>query len=215
VDRTGPHPRKIGYRRRLRVIILIALIALLIPFFQPQPAQASTPSSCVLKWGTIDTPGSYPQRNDIRFRSEINALAFSHSGVIYALDIPDSSAGLVTNAGVWRSEDGGISWSQRPTQWLARTPGLPAPVFPVAAIAVAPDNADFVAAVCMNAAGDRRREVYYSEDGGTVWSYSGAIPFLYGPDEQIGNISITDSYDYRETRVHDIIVASRTPGEST
>ena len=212
VDRTGPHARQIGARRRLRVIILIASIALIIPFFQYQPAQAAAPSSCVLKWSTIDTPGSYPQRNDIRFRSEINALAFSHSGVIYALDVPNSSPGLVTNAGIWRSEDGGISWSQRPTQWLARTPGLPPPVFPVAAVAVAPDNADFIAAVCMNAAGDRRREVYYSEDGGTMWSYGGAIPFLYGPDEQIGNISITDSYDYRETRVRDIIAASRTPG---
>jgi len=212
VDRTGPHPGKVGSRHCLRVIILAAAIALITSLSQTNLIQAATPSSCVLKWGTIDTPGGYPQRNDIRYRSEINALAVSRDGsVMYALDIPNSSSGLVTNAGIWRSGDGGISWSQRPTQWLARTPGLPAPVFPVAALAIAPDDTNLVAAVCMNTAGDRRREVYYSEDGGTVWNYSGAVPFLYGPDEQIGSIAITDSYDYRETRVHDIIVGSRNP----
>jgi len=212
VDRTGLHPGKISSRSCLRVIILIAAITLLIPFSQPHIVLAGTPSSCILKWGTIDTPGGYPQRNDIRYRSEINALAVSHDGmIIYMLDIPDSSSGLVTNAGVWRSEDGGISWSPRPTHWLARTPGPPVPVFPMAALAVAPDNTDLVAAVCMNAAGDRRREVYYSEDGGTIWNYSGAIPFLYGPDEQIGSIAVTESYAYRETQVRDIIVGSRNP----
>ncbi|MFA5064549.1 MAG: hypothetical protein WC566_03695 [Dehalococcoidia bacterium] len=212
MDRTGPHPGKVGSRHCLRVIILAAAIALITSLSQTNLIQAATPSSCVLKWGTIDTPGGYPQRNDIRYRSEINALAVSRDGsVMYALDIPNSSSGLVTNAGIWRSGDGGISWSQRPTQWLARTPGLPAPVFPVAALAIAPDDTNLVAAVCMNTAGDRRREVYYSEDGGTVWNYSGAVPFLYGPDEQIGSIAITDSYDYRETRVHDIIVGSRNP----
>ena len=212
MDRTGPHPGKVSPGHCLRVIILAAALALITPLSQTLLIQAATPSSCVLKWGTIDTPGGYPQRNDIRYRSEINSLVVSPGGVtIYMLDIPNSSSGLVTNAGVWRSGDGGISWSQRPTQWLARTSSPPAPVFPVAALAVAPDNSDLVAAVCMNAAGDRRREVYYSEDGGTIWNYSGAVPFLYGPDEQIGSIAITHSYNYRETRVHDIIVASRTP----
>jgi hypothetical protein len=189
--------------------MLATAISLIIPLAQTYQLQAATPSSSVLKWGTIDTPGGYLQRNDIRFRSEINALAISRDGVICALDIPNSSAGLVTNPGIWRSVDGGISWSRRPTQWLAGT--IPAPVFPVAALAVAPDNSDLIAVVCMNAAGVRRREVYCSEDGGTVWNYCGAIPFLYGPDEQIGSIAITGSYDYRETRVHDIIVGSRTP----
>ena len=212
MDRSGPYSWKIVCGYCLRVIILAAAIALITPLSQTHRIQAAAPSSSILKWATIDTPGGYPQRNDIRYRSEINALAVSRDGcVIYALDIPDSSSGLITNAGIWRSGDGGISWSQRPTQWLARTPGLPAPVFPVAALAVAPDDSDLVAVVCMNAAGDRRREVYYSEDGGTVWNYSGTVPFLYGPDEQIGSIAITDSYNYHETQVHDIIVASRTP----
>ncbi len=209
MDRTFPHSSKIGSKRYLRAIILIVSAALITLLAQPQLASAAIPSTCVLKWGTINTPGGYPQRNDIRYRSEINALAISRDGIIYALDIPNSSAGLITNAGIWRSGDGGISWTQRPTQWLAGT--TPAPVFPIAALAVAPDNSDLIAAACMNAAGDRRREVYFSMDGGIVWNYSGAIPFLYGPDEQIGSIAITYSYDYRGTRVHEIIVGSRTP----
>ena len=215
VDRAGSHPGKISSISCLRVILLAAAIALTIPFLQPHIALAATPSSCVLKWGTVDTPGGFPQRNDILYRSEINALAVSPDGrVLYALDIPNSSSGLVTRAGIWRSGDGGVSWSQRPTQWLARTAGLPAPVFPVAALAIAPDNPDLLTAVCMNASGDRRREVYYSEDGGTNWHYSGAIPYLYGPNEQIGSIAISAPYTYRETQVHDVIVGSRNPGSA-
>ena len=216
VDRTGPHPGKINPKSCLRVIILALALSLIIPSFQPHIVSAGTPSSCVLKWGTVDTPGGFPQRNDIRSPCEINELVASPNGMtIYALDIPDSSSGLVTKAGIWRSGDGGISWSQRPTQWLARISGTPAPVFPVAALAIAPDNPDLVAAVCMNSSGDRRREVYYTEDGGTNWHYSGAIPYLYGLDEQIGSIALSPPYAYRETQVHDIIVGSRNPGGAT
>ncbi|MEI6186342.1 MAG: sialidase family protein, partial [Dehalococcoidia bacterium] len=212
VDRCGLNPGKISLKSRVCVICLAVAATLTSLLVQPPIALAATPSSCVLKWGTVDTPGGFPQRNDIRYGSEINALAASPNGmIIYALDIPNSSSGLVTRAGIWRSGDGGISWSQRPTQWLARTTSQPAPVFPVAALAIAPDNPDLVAAVCMSAAGDRRREVYYSEDGGTNWYYSGAVPYLYGPDEQIGSIVISAPYTYRETQVRDIIVGSRNP----
>ena len=215
VDRAGPHPGKISSKSCLRVIFLAAAISLIIPSFHPHVVLANTPSSCVLKWGTVDTPGGFPQRNDIRSPCEINELAVSPDGmIIYALDIPDCSSGPVTRAGIWRSGDGGISWSQRPTQWLARTTGPPAPIFPAAAMAVAPDDPDLVAAVCMNAAGDRRKEVYCSEDGGTNWFYCGPISYLYGPDEQIGSIAISATYAYRETLVHDIIVGSRNPGSA-
>jgi len=215
VDRAGPHPGKISSKSCLRVIFLAAAISLIIPSFHPHVVLADTPSSCVLKWDTVDTPGGFPQRNDIRSPCEINELAVSPDGmIIYALDIPDCSSGPVTRAGIWRSGDGGISWSQRPTQWLARTTGPPAPIFPAAAMAVAPDDPDLVAAICMNAAGDRRKEVYYSEDGGTNWQYSGVIPYLYGPDEQIGSIAISAPYAYRETQVHDIVVGSRNPGSA-
>jgi hypothetical protein len=214
VDRSGHNTGKISSVYRLCVICLTAAATLVSSSIQPRIALAAVPSSCVLKWGTVDTPGGFPQRNDIRYGSEINALAASPDGmVIYALDIPNASSGLVTSAGIWRSGDGGISWSQRPTQWLARTTGAPTkPVFPVAALAIAPDNPDLVAAVCMNESGDRRREVYYSEDGGSNWYYSGPIPYLHDLNEQIGSIAISAPYAYRETQVRDIFVGSRSPG---
>ena len=213
VDRSGPNTGKISLQSRACVICLALATTLASSFFQPLISLAAAPSSCILKWGTVDTPGGFPQRNDIRYSSEINWLAASPDGmIIYALDIPNTSSGLVTKAGIWRSEDGGISWSQRPTQWLARSTGTPAPVFPVAALAIAPDNPNLLAAVCMNPSGDRRREVYYTEDGGTNWHYSGPIPYLYGPDEQIGSIALSAPYTYRETQVRDIFIGSRNPG---
>jgi hypothetical protein len=168
----------------------------------------------VLKWGTIDTPGSFPQRNDIRTPCEINAMAVSADGrTIYAVDIPNSSTGPLVSAGIYRSGDGGISWSLRPTQWLAGLPAPPAPTFPVADIAIAPDNPDFVTAVCMDAGGTRRREIYYSEDGGTNWHYSGPVPWLYGPGEQAGSIAVSPPYTYQGIQVHDIIIGSRNPAD--
>lgn len=212
VDRTSPHSGKIGYLQYRVVICLFTAITLLLLSLFPEPLHADTPSTCVLKWGTIDTPGSFPQRNDIRTTCEINAMAVSADGrIIYAVDIPNSSTGLLVSAGIYRSEDGGISWSLRPTQWLARLPSPPAPTFPVANIAIAPDNPDFVTAVCMDTAVTHRREVYYSEDGGTNWYYSGPIPWLYGPSEQIGSIAVSPPYNYQGIQVHDIIIGSRNP----
>ncbi len=214
VDRTNPHPGKLGHLQYRVVICLATAITLFLLSLFPEPLQADTPSTCVLKWGTIDTPGSFPQRNDIITPCEVNDMAVSADGkIIYALDIPNSSTGPVVNAGIYRSEDGGISWSPRPTQWLARIPSPPAPTFPLSDIAIAPDNPDFIAAVCMDVAGTRRKEVYYSEDGGTNWHYSGSIPWLYGSDEQVGSIAVSPPCTYQGIQVHDIIIGSRKPSD--
>ena len=130
---------------------------------------------------------------------------------IYAIDIPNASTGPVAIAGIWRSTDGGISWSLRPSKWLAQT--TPAPIFPVADIAVAPDNPDFIAAVCMDIPGTHRREIYISEDGGTNWVYSGRIPWSFGTSEQVGEIVITGPYSNQGKTVRDIIVGSRNPAD--
>ncbi len=214
MDRTGYHPGKLGYLRYRAVICLSTAITLFLISLCPEPLQAGTPSTCVLKWGVIDTPGSFPQRHDIRTPCEINAMVVSTDGkTIYAVDIPNSSSGPLVSAGIYRSGDGGISWSQRPTQWLAGIPAPPAPIFPVADIAIAPDNPDFVTAVCADAGGTHRREVFYSVDGGTNWYYSGSIPWLYGPCEQIGSIAVSLPYDYQGIQVYDIIIGSRNPSD--
>jgi hypothetical protein len=208
LDRPHTHPGKINSRLHFVAICLLSAIAFISS--SPSFASADTASTCVLRWGVIDTPGSYPQRNDIRASSEINEIVVSSDGkVIYAVDIPGASAGPVVNAGIWKSNDGGISWSPRPSKWLAQA--APAPVFPVAGIALAPENPDFIVAVCMDAAGTRRREVYISEDGGTNWVYSGRIPLVFGPNEQIGAIAVSPGYSYQGKAVRDIMAGSRDP----
>ncbi|MBN1691855.1 MAG: hypothetical protein JW901_12640 [Dehalococcoidia bacterium] len=209
MDRPLSYTGKLNKRRLIFVACLITAVAV-ISAWLTGPVHSDTPSACVLKWSIIDTPGGYLQRNDVISPCEINALAVSPSGqYIYAVDVPNSSSGPVVNAGIWKSIDGGISWSPRPTRWLARA--KPAPVFPVSDIAIAPDNPEFVAVVCMDAAGTRRREVYFSEDGGTNWVYSGKIPWLYGASEQIGKIAISIQYPAQENNVRDIIIGSRDP----
>ncbi len=209
MGRAVPYTATVNGQARRCVIGLASAVALLLSLFHT-PSLAATPSACVLKWAAIDTPSSYPERNDIRVASEINAMAVSPDGMtIYALDIPNAKTAPLLNAGIWKSQDGGISWSPRPTQWLLQV--SPAPVFPVADIAIAPDNPDLAAVVCMDAAGTHRRQVYYTVDGGTNWYYSGAIPWLYGAGEQVGDIAISTGYSWRGDTVHDIIVGSRNP----
>ncbi|MHB8085084.1 MAG: hypothetical protein ACYDHZ_04615 [Dehalococcoidia bacterium] len=212
MDRTYYQSAKIACKILLCAVSLLTAITITYSSLSISPVIADTPSTCVLKWGTIDTPGSYPQRYDIMSPSELNGLAVSGDGkTLYAIDIPDASAGPLVKAGIWKSSDGGISWSMRPSVWLAQS--TPAPNFPVADIAVSPDDPDFIAAVCMDSGGTHRREVYISSDGGVNWFYSGHIPWLYGPGEQIGGIVISALYTCRGNAVHDIIVGSRNPAD--
>ncbi len=212
MDRPLSYTRKIDSRCNLIVTCLLTAVALIATCLSQQPATADTPSTCVLRWGIIDTPGSYIQRHDIQTPCEINNMAMSPDGkYIYAIDIPNAIIDPVVNAGIWKSTDRGKSWSMRPFKWLAQT--VPTPVFPVADIAVSPDNPDLIAAVCMDTAGTHRREVYISEDGGTNWVYSEQIPWSFGPSEQIGEIAITASYNSRGKTVRDIIIGSRNPAD--
>jgi hypothetical protein len=210
LDRPNSHTRKIDSRHFLNVTCLFLAVAIIAASFTSQPVIADTPSTCVLKWGLIDTPGGYPQRNDIRTPSEINAIAVSADGSsAYAIDIPNVQAGLTINAGLWKSTDGGVSWSSRATKWLWQN--ATQPNFPIADVAIAPDNPDFVAVVCSDQAGTPRREVYISEDGGTNWTYSGLIPYQYGAAQQIGTIVISGPYNYQGKVVRDIVAGSRNP----
>ena len=203
---------KIRYGLKSGPVVLFVATALILPCLSSGEAYGETPSTCVLRWSTIHTPNSFPERNDIRSPCEINKFALAGDDkTIYALDVPDSSPGPAIIAGIWKSVDGGISWSSRVTHWL--TQASPAPVFPVADIAVAPDDSGFVAAVCMDTPATHRREVYISEDGGVNWAYTGCIPWLYGPNEQIGVITISSTYTYQGNDVHDIIVGSRNPAD--
>ncbi|MCX6005179.1 MAG: hypothetical protein NT082_05855, partial [Chloroflexi bacterium] len=210
MDRACSVSRKIRFKLKARALSLFSAVTLGLLFFPQATVSAQTPSTCILRWDIINTPRSFPERNDILPRSEINEIAVASDGkTIYAIDIPDASSGPAVYTSIWRSTDCGISWSPRASRWLMQT--APAPVYPVADIAVAPDDPNFIAAVCADAPAVHRREVYFSQDGGVNWTYSGPIPWLYGPNEQIGDIIISPSYPYQGNNVRDIIVGSRIP----
>jgi hypothetical protein len=200
-----------GHIRSLIIATLVLLIiALLSPF--SARAQARVPDTAVLRWAIIETPGSIPDRNDIRSPGEVNAIAVASDGkTIYAVDIPNATPPPVANPGIWKSSDGGISFSPKPTKHL--TEAIPGPVLPVMNIAVAPDDPNFLAAVCLNNLGTLRGEAYLSDDGGTTWIYTGAIPWVYDGGEQIGDIAISPGYNSNEVLVHDIIIGSRHPND--
>ncbi len=192
------------------VLIILSLISPILKADNATVQANDTPSTCILRWGKINTPGSFPQKNDITTPCEINVLVASAEGeTLYALDIPNASSMPVTRAGIWKSTDGGISWSMHLSRWLAQT--TPAPVFPITDIAVAPDDPDFIAVVCTGTDSSPRREIYLSEDGGTNWNYCGQIPWTFGHGEQICNIAISPSYSYLTNKVRDIIAGSRMP----
>jgi hypothetical protein len=191
---------------------ILLLLILLISSIAPCRVLAGPPDSAVLKWAIVDVPDSVADRNDIRLSCEVNAILAAVDGkTFYAIDIPDAAPPPVPQPGLWKSNDGGISWSSKPTQHLAQA--IPAPILSVMDIALAPDNSDLVAVVCLNNAGTLRSEVYLSEDGGSNWAYTGAIPWVYGSGEQIGDITISLGYKFESKTAYDIIVCSRHPND--
>ena len=195
-----------------RYLLAFLLWGLLLP--PAIPVTAAVPDAAVLRWAIIDTPGSIANRNDIRSPSEVSALAVACDGsTIYVLDIPHATPPPVANPGLWKSTDGGISWSSKPFQHLAMT--TPSPTFPVMDLAVAPDDPELLAVVCLNTAGTLRRQVYLSDDGGTTWVHSGAVPWVHGAGEQIGDIAISPGYHRGGRLRHDIIIGSRHPGDGS
>ena len=195
-----------------RYLPAVLLWSILLPL--ATPATAAVPDTAVLRWAIIDTPGSIANRNDIRSPSEVSALAVASDGsTIYALDIPHATPPPVANPGLWKSSDGGISWSSKPFQHLAAT--TPSPTFPVMDLAVAPDDPELLAVVCLNTAATLRREVYISDDGGTTWMHSSTVPWVHGGGEQIGDITISPGYHRGDKLRHDIIIGSRDPSDGS
>jgi hypothetical protein len=193
----------------------IALVALLITSLAltPTPALAQVTETAVLRWAIVDTPGGLGSRNDIRSPCEVNSVALASDGkTIYATDIPNATPPPAANPGIWKSSDGGINWSSKPTQHLVQA--TPGPTLPVMDIALAPDNPELIAAVCLNNIATLRHEVYVSDDGGANWTRTGAIPWVYGGDEQIGDIAISPGYNSDGKLIHDIIIGSRHPNDS-
>ena len=191
-------------------IIIFIIVPLLISLLFPPFAQAQVPETAVLRWAVVQTPGGISDRNDLRSPCEVNSIAVASDGkTFYALDIANATGLPAANPGIWKSGDGGVNWSPKSSLHLAQT--TPSPNIPVMEIAVAPDDPKFLAAVCLNNAGTLRTEVYFTDDGGTNWSYTGAIPWVHDGGEQIGDIAVSPGYGSNGVSVHDIIAGSRHP----
>jgi len=194
-------------------IFVLTILLIVIPMLPSTPALAKPPDTAVLNWAIVDTPGSTADKNDLRSPCELNAVAVAPDGkTIYAIDIPNAAPPPVANPGLWKSSDGGVTWSSKPTQHLSEA--TPSPILPVTDIALAPDNPDLVAVVCLNNTSTLRHEVYLSHDGGSSWYYTGTIPWVYGGSEQIGDIAISPGYNLDGKPSHDIIAGSRQPDDS-
>ena len=153
------------FKACLNCLLALCLGILLLP---PAPAQAGR-----LIWTTVDTPGT--AFSVIASPSEVTDLTVSADGrTLYAID--------TANSKVYRSDDGGASWSDL-TAYLA-TAGAAMPAWQ---IAVAPDNPRILAAV--TSSGGLPRAVFISVDGGQSWgntSFAGA--------GNISSLSISPSY---------------------
>ncbi len=135
-----------------------------------------------LRWSTIRTPSD--EDFMVVTPSEVSVLVLGSDDIWYAADIP--------NEGLYRSDDGGITWQDDILDNLLDAD--PAPTLPVWDLAVAPDDPDFVVAVT-----DGRQEVYLSEDGGGNWRHitDGAG---WSAPLQIASVAITPPLDSPNNR---------------
>jgi hypothetical protein len=131
-------------------LLLCSLALIVAPCISmPAPAQAGR-----LIWSTVETPGT--AFSVIASPSEISDLAVSSDGrTLYSVD--------TANGRVYRSDDAGASWNDL-TNYLV-TSGAAMPAWQ---IAMAPDNARFLAAV--TSSGGMPRNIFVSADGGQTWS---------------------------------------------
>ncbi len=102
-----------------------------------------------LKWNVVETPGR--RGCIIMLDSEVSRIAVGRGGVVYAIDS--------RKGGVYRSENGGSTWTEITANLVAAGVDLPAQE-----AAVCPDKPTIVALVDKD-----RRKVYVSKDSGATW----------------------------------------------
>jgi len=204
----------------LAVFMLVASLVVPANMANPAPVEALDP---ICQWDYVTTPEMMAGFiADITSPGEVNKLVAANDGAtLYAVDI--ANCVMATSAarakGLWRSTTGGLTWSGSPFTFLCRdvaasmtTPANVNYYHPVWDVAVAPDDANFVAVVIDkdDSTVFGGREVWVSMDGGTNWqdtNFEGAVGL---DDEEI--ISCIDiSMDYGGVR--DILVGTRTNDE--
>jgi hypothetical protein len=191
---------KTKYVAAFRTLLIAIVIASIWPATCPKPSLAE---SDILKWGRIDTPGSVIEKSDIASPSEVNRIAIGSDGkTFYAVNTPspDSTTG---GRALYKSNDRGISWSDRFGQELyqAMTPAERVN-FHVWNMAIAPDDVNLVAVVTNDSISNLPRNVWLSNDGGSNWQNTNCPTF-----DNISTIDVSMNYAN-----HDIAIGTRTGG---
>jgi len=182
----------------LMLLATVAIIASLIPVTSPEPVLADPG---ILEWAIVDTPGSVPEKNDIVTPSEVNRIAIGSDGnTFYAVDIVNSD-NTTGGKALYKSTDSGVSWSDIISKHLyqAMTPAEQGN-FRVWNVAIAPDDANFVALVTNDSTSGLPRNVWVSTNGGAKWENTNC-----SATDNICAIDISMNYGS-----HDVAIGART-----
>jgi len=204
-------------------VLIAASYAIPANSIMPSPVSANPG---IMKWDTVNTPGSDTQKNDILnphipdgadipTGSEVYYLAVNGNTMLAsvlldsnALVTPPAPAPAGVGQGVfYASSNGGLTWSISTYQSLTRTTGwatanLPWNIFHVA---IAPDDSSLWAVTVGDTVGGASSlpyMVWITNDGGNSW-FNASLPAL-GAAEGIRDISISPSYG----GTHDIVVGT-------
>ena len=150
------------------IILIMSMISSLAWLITPVSTSAQ---DLQLKWNYMDTPGSISSRNDILSPSEVNGMAIGSDGkTCYAVDIPWADS-LTGREALFKSLDGGISWTDNIGVYLFNTmSGAEQVNFHVWYVAIAPDDVNFIAVITNNGTGNLPAGVWLSQDGGNTWT---------------------------------------------
>jgi hypothetical protein len=165
---------KAKFTMKYRNYYLLLLCAIVISCGLPAnnlPAFAANTE--FLKWTRIDTPGSVMGKSDVISPSEVSRIVIGSDGkTFYSLDIPNANN---SNGGkaLYKSVDSGKAWSDEAGKHLYQAmPAADRANFRVWNIAVAPDNASFLAVATnygITSPPSLPRNVWFSSDGGNNW----------------------------------------------
>ena len=193
------HKNKFTGRAVIWWLLVVLLIAgNILPAASPEPVLADGES---LRWTRINTPGAFPDRNDIVSPSEVNRIAIGSDGkTFYAVDV--ANANVTDGSGaLYKSTDSSVSWDDDTSRYLyqSMTPAEQAN-FRVWNITVAPDDVDFLAVVANDDTGNLPHNVWFSSNGGVQWQNT-----KFPAADNISAIDISKNYGSR-----DIAIGTRT-----
>ena len=169
---------------KLKHCLGFLLLAILLTLFVPPLAQAE--SLAILKWAEVDTPEA--KGNVIVTPAEVSRIAVGRGDILYAIDSENSK--------VYRSGNGGLTWTDITSGLLAASAVLPA-----REVAVAPDRSQNVAVVT-----DGGKKVYLSDDNGASWNDTN-VPGLGGATIQC--ITISGAYRSGADMAWDIAIGTK------